>query len=392
VTGQSDGTATLTAASEGKSATLSITVVSFIAMQPGPRNTCAIATGGRVYCAGADYGNLAKPEGGELRFASLASHGEPPNSDRTHTCGITIDGDSYCWGANTSGELGTGDTQASAAPRIVAGHLRFKQLTAGRYHTCGLTPTGAAFCWGAGSRGQLGNGGLAGSSVPVAVSGLTQFSVIAAGKDHTCGLTSSGSALCWGSNNLAELGTGTADDVSPTPTPVAGRFHFVELTTKLATSCALDDSGTAYCWGDDTLLQLGASASSRCDGEKPCAREPVAVNTALRFATIAASQFAMCATTSELQTYCWGGNMQEMFGSASPPSTCGTSGFQYGCTLQPTPGPSGFERVVGGHRNYCGIRDDGIAYCWGGNDAGQLGFPGIAVSNLPRRFGIDPTS
>ena len=34
------------------------------------------------------------------------------------TCGVTAGGAAYCWGVNFTGQLGTGDTSASASPAI----------------------------------------------------------------------------------------------------------------------------------------------------------------------------------------------------------------------------------------------------------------------------------
>ncbi|MBV9110176.1 MAG: hypothetical protein JO306_12265, partial [Gemmatimonadetes bacterium] len=38
-----------------------------------------------------------------------------------HTCGVTTQQLAYCWGANYSSQLGTGDQVPSSVPRKVAG-------------------------------------------------------------------------------------------------------------------------------------------------------------------------------------------------------------------------------------------------------------------------------
>jgi hypothetical protein len=85
----------------------------------------------------------------------------------------------YCWGDNSFGQLGNGTTTNNATPIVVAGGLNFRTVSAGGRHTCGLTsslpssPTagGAAYCWGDNSSGQLGNGTTTSSSVPFNVAG-----------------------------------------------------------------------------------------------------------------------------------------------------------------------------------------------------------------------------
>ena len=114
---------------------------------------------------------------GGLSFSGLAA-------GAAHTCGLTRTGAANCWGNNEEGELGNGDIgpdtcnvanwRCSRSPVAVAGGLTFSALTLGGVHTCGLISGGAAYCWGDNSSGQLGDGTTTNSSIPVAVSwGLT---------------------------------------------------------------------------------------------------------------------------------------------------------------------------------------------------------------------------
>jgi alpha-tubulin suppressor-like RCC1 family protein len=83
-----------------------------------------------------------------------------------HVCAITERGEAFCWGQNkgsgqpdqAAGRLGTGDSLSSANPRRVAGGLRFRSVSAGLDSTCGVTVDGDAYCWGGNTFGQLGNG------------------------------------------------------------------------------------------------------------------------------------------------------------------------------------------------------------------------------------------
>jgi alpha-tubulin suppressor-like RCC1 family protein len=253
--------------------------------------------------------------------------------------------------------------------------------------------SGDAYCWGDNTYGQLGNGSLTSSAQPIAVSGNLKFTRVVSGRDHACALTAGGDAYCWGYNVGGNLGTGEMIDQRTTPGLVAGGHVFATITSKTGTACGVTTGGAAYCWGDNTIKELGATATETCvPTGKPCSHVPLAVETSLTFASIASSQYATCAITSQLQTYCWGGDMQHVFGAGAPPTGCTVSGFTFGCTTVPTAGVSGFSFIAGSARNFCGVKTDGIAYCWGGNDLGQLGSPGVTDTSVPVAFGIDPSS
>jgi len=64
----------------------------------------------------------------------------------------------YCWGTNSTGELGDGTTHTRLTPFPVAGGLQFRELSADTNHTCGVTTGDMAYCWGLNDFGQLGDG------------------------------------------------------------------------------------------------------------------------------------------------------------------------------------------------------------------------------------------
>ena len=86
-----------------------------------------------------------------------------------HSCGVTTSGNAYCWGDNSSGQLGDGTSSGRVSPAPVAGGLRFAVVSAGGDHTCGATPSGGVYCWGDNLFGQLGDGTTTPSLVPVQV-------------------------------------------------------------------------------------------------------------------------------------------------------------------------------------------------------------------------------
>ena len=392
-TAAATGAAAISAAVDGKSASSTLTVLGFSAIQPGMLFTCALTLAGRLYCAGTNYGATAKPVGGALRFASLTSHSEPEGSTVAHFCALTSDGSAYCWGTNGFGELGTGDANDRATPTAVSGGFKFASIVAGQHHTCGLTSAGDTYCWGDNISGQLGNTTTPSSSQPVQVTGAPKFVQLESGHFFVCGLTADGTTWCWGRNNLAQLGSGDQGGFRGSPAPVAGVVRFKTIASKWTWACGLTADGKTYCWGDNTLGQLGSVTIDQCEGGKPCALQPSPSAAAYTFVSIAMSQFSTCASDAGKQVWCWGGDMQRQLGAAAPPVGCPIPGFGYGCTTVPVQGPFGFAAVKGSPRSYCGIDTGGIAYCWGGNDQGQLGNPSVAaMTGTPVVFSIDPTS
>ena len=93
------------------------------------------------------------------------------------------------------------------------------------WHSCGLTENGQAFCWGSGANGRLGDGSGQTRLTLVPVAGGISFSWISPGEDHSCGVSKAGDAFCWCLGNTGALGTGTTESHS-TPFPVSGGLIF----------------------------------------------------------------------------------------------------------------------------------------------------------------------
>jgi hypothetical protein len=178
----------------------------FTAISTGSDHACSIATGGAAFCWGSNGGGMLG--GGDTITLSTVPAAVTGGLSFTaisagvgYSCGVASTGDAYCWGFNSDGELGTGDSVSSNVPRLVTGGLHFKSISAGLFHTCALTTTGAAYCWG--GDGVLGTGIFQVSATPVAVSGGLVFQTISVSSDllggsGTCGLTAGG-VYCWGS-------------------------------------------------------------------------------------------------------------------------------------------------------------------------------------------------
>jgi alpha-tubulin suppressor-like RCC1 family protein len=141
------------------------------------------------------------------------------------SCGVGFSGVIYCWGANATGQLGDGTTAPHLLPAPVAAPagLTFTQVFATANGTggvaCGLATTGIPYCWGDNPQGVLGDGTTTGHNTPQPVTmpaGVT-FVDISGSNTHVCGVTARGAVYCWGANSIGELGDNTS---TPHLTPV----------------------------------------------------------------------------------------------------------------------------------------------------------------------------
>jgi len=98
------------------------------------------------------------------------------------TCGVVSSGAGYCWGDDTFGQLGTPPSllvercggqvlPCATRPTPVYGKQQFTEISTGfGSHTCGVTVRGNLYCWGLGVSGQRGDGTLGYAvTVPVQV-------------------------------------------------------------------------------------------------------------------------------------------------------------------------------------------------------------------------------
>jgi alpha-tubulin suppressor-like RCC1 family protein len=325
-----------------------------IAVSSGFDHTCAIARGGAAYCWGFGYtgqlGNGIKTNSvtavavsGGLRFAHLES------GDRS-TCGVSTDGAAYCWGQEPDYDIRGSDYIASATPRRVADGVTFHALTVGANHSCGLTAAGAAICWGRNGAGQLGDGAQMNSIVPVAVSGGLRFVSLSAGNGYTCGVTTANEGYCWGADGFGQLGSGTVGQFMATPVLVAGDLRFAAISVGSYHTCGVTTRGAAYCWGADSLGELGSGAVSVPMGA------PVPVAGGLTFASLALGTRHTCGLTRQGTTYCWGVNAGGQLGDGTTTTR-----------LQPVPVAGGltFASLTARGGLTCGVTTGGESYCWG---------------------------
>jgi len=296
------------------------------------------------------------PVGGSTLYWVIAQGYSKIESSGTSTCTIQS-GAAFCWGDNTSGQLGDGSTINRENPVAVSGlSSGVVAISTGRFHSCAVQ-NGAAKCWGANAAGQLGDGTQIDQLTPVRVSGLSSgVTAISVGDSHTCAIQN-GSAKCWGANAAGQLGDGTQID-QLTPVQVLGLGSGVTAITagNEAFSCAIHNDA-AKCWGTGLTGRLGNNSTS--DSSVPVQ----VVGLTSNVSAIDAGRRHACAIQNG-NALCWGWGYYGQLGNGVTTSSSvpvAVSGIG-----------SGFTGISAGGSHSCSILG-GKAHCWGAGTSGQIG-------------------
>ena len=81
---------------------------------------------------------------------------------------IKTDGTLWCWGQNFSGQVGDNTNNDRSTPRQeFTSSTNWKQVSSGNSHTVALKTDGTLWCWGNNSSGQVGDNTTVNRSTPV---------------------------------------------------------------------------------------------------------------------------------------------------------------------------------------------------------------------------------
>jgi len=288
-----------------------------------------------------------------------------------------------CWGDDTTGELGNGQTSGQpfaspvASTSVTGALASIDQLEMGFYTSCALSKSDV-YCWGGDDDGECGfDAGVSAGKInhvlaptdPVefkAGGTLSSAIAIAIGWYFGCALDKTGTVYCWGRNASGQLGNGNivtpqfyATMVQGTALPATG---LTGVTAGSDFACAYEASGL-YCWGDNSLGELGIGyANSSYSTAEPITDLP----TNFTIASVAAGGGHLCALSTTGDVVCWGNNPSGQIGDGTPITN-----------PHPTPaapiGLPAVTQVATGGDHTCAVTTTGDLYCWGSNSSGQLG-------------------
>lgn len=266
----------------------------------------------------------------------------------------------YATGANTSSQLGLGDTAAYNTFTKVGAVSTWATIAAGDSHTCGVRTDGSLWCWGSNSNGQLGDGTTTSQSSPVPIAAGTTWSTVRAGRQFTCGIRTNASLWCWGSDNGGKLGTGGGSTIDQSsPAPIAAGTTWTSVATGGDHACGIQTSGSLWYWGLNLDGQIGDGTSGFSFRGSPV---PIAAGTT--WTGVSAGDFHTCGTQTGGSLWCWGNNGAGRLGDGTTTKRVSPTQVVAGTT---------WTGISAGGNHTCGIQTSGSLWCWGQNSNGQLG-------------------
>jgi alpha-tubulin suppressor-like RCC1 family protein len=331
--------------------------------------------------------------------SSLLENWSQVSVSHYNTCAITDAGALYCWGRNTYSQLATlntGNVVQNWIPNteITAGATTndWIKVVTGANHTCGIKNTDELWCWGDNSTGQIGNGttggvvdgsvgnpifNVPGSWLDVAVGGNSDTT-----GGHTCAIKTDNTLWCWGKDDVSQLGDGSITDtnapaqiiVDTVANGLPPNFNNNWESIKAGNyyTCGMQLDKQLYCWGDNSLGQTGTGAGIT-NIPKPVS------DVGSTWETYDLGEEFACGVTSNNAIYCWGSNdSNQLTSSISTPPNPPPDGPRFSDT--PKKFVSYFtdwKNLAMGRTGGCGIREntlmDRTAWCWGNGAQYQLG-------------------
>jgi alpha-tubulin suppressor-like RCC1 family protein len=315
-----------------------------------------------------------------------------------YTCALFGNGQISCWGQNSYGQLGLGDTVDRSGPGPTIAFptgVAAKEIAVGNEHTCSLTTIGRVMCWGRNNVGQLGTANTADLMAPgpvTAMPGGATAKAIAIGSQHSCALLTTGRVTCWGDNSFGQLGLGTTSNLNAPGPLVAlpGGATAKAITTGNAHSCALLSTGDITCWGYNGAGGLGTGNNTDLHAPGP----PIVMPGVAKAAAIAANNAHTCALLSTGQVTCWGDNQSGQLGTGyTGNSSNGGSGGDLHAPgpVLALPGGARAKAIAAGGLHVCALLTTGQITCWGEDTMGELGDGGVAGRGAPSTLVSLPT-
>lgn len=143
-------------------------------------------------------------------------------------------------------------------------------------------------------------------------------------------------------------------------------------------SCAIASDGNTYCWGGGWWGQLGNGATNSHFTPVRVSQGDLPIG--VRFTQLTAGYNHTCALASDNKVYCWGSNNAGQLGDSSTADRAAPTRVAQGALSA-----GYFTQVSAGAFHTCALASDNKAYCWGDGGYGRLGNNGTTNTTAPTR-------
>ncbi|MFZ9818862.1 MAG: RCC1 domain-containing protein [Ilumatobacteraceae bacterium] len=323
-----------------------------------------------------------------------------------HTCALLDDWSVKCWGYNADGQLGVGaiDSRGDLASEMddaltavdFGSGRTATQVAVGAHHSCALLDNYDVKCWGRNSDGQLGYGDTANRGDQSGEMGTSLQAVqfptgrsartVAAGANHTCAILDNSSVICWGLNDYGQLGQNSTTSIGDTSTTKVEDTTPIDLgvgRTALALAagdshtCAILDNSSVKCWGAGGNGRLGVNDTADVgdgNGSTVAAVSAVDLGSGRTARAISAGAAHTCALLDDSTVKCWGNGADGRLGYENA-NDIGDDAGEVGNSLQAVSLGTGRTAVAisAGAQHTCAVLDDASLKCWGKGTNGRRG-------------------
>ena len=322
-------------------------------------NTAAITSNGDLYCWGdntkGQIGNNST-EIQEKPIKVLSNVIDVVLNDE-NCMALTKDGELYSWGYNYYGQVGNGNTKNQVVPFKILDNV--KSIYSGYHRNGAITNNGDLYCWGWNVYGQVGNGTTTNQLKPVKIMSNVKTCLLAQ-YAHSAAITNDGDLYCWGQNGQGQIGNGTTTQQL---LPIKVMENVKSTSLGFNNSAAITNNGDLYCWGWNSNGQIG-------DGSKKNQSKPVKVLEKIRYVSMGYKQSAAITNNGDL--YCWGINSEYEVGN-------GNNEDQY----EPVKVLEKVYKIMQGEGHVVALDENGVVFCWGNNEHGQIGNGKNGVVKIP---------
>lgn len=274
----------------------------------------------------------------------------------------------YSWGRNDDAALGssTNVTDTHTAPTLLTPDIDdWTSVDADWGVQSALRANGTAYLWGQNDAGQMGNGTVGGMYFfPQMIAGGFSWRQIKPSRYFVCGRTMDNAMYCWGNGSNGQNGMSPVNTSVASPQRVGIHADWSDLETGQLFTCGIRAGGRVFCWGSNAQGAFGNAVSSG-NHALPQAGGFIGGVQGVDWVDISATSEHVCGRRANGTLYCWGKGGNGAIGN-------GLFGPDVATPFQVT-AFTDWEFVHAATTHSCGIRNNGVAYCWGDNSAGQLG-------------------